>query len=162
MVLLAEVQDTSRGLLMGRGEDKYAMQLADASAAWIQWIERVEPEERAAVAELLAKYDTTTFEGMSVFLHEMIVQLFAGKVSPVVITAALPLLKELQTSLFMVHKFNNNQPEMMGVSLRQTTQELFAAVKPVNANYRITKKEDPLLIDAVEVPLIPETIDAGE
>lgn len=134
------------------------LQIADTAAAWASWVEMVPAEERMVLATEIAKYDTSTFEGLARLQTSLLAMLISGKVSTAVVTTAMPLLKELQTTLFMIHKYQEQGPMVAGAMMRQVTTELMTAVKPVSGRFITSNREQLELgsgVDgSVEVPSV--------
>lgn len=114
-----------------------SMQIADSSVAWVQWLEQVGVEDREATAQLLAEHDTSSFEGLVQLQKGILIQVLTGRISPVILDSIQPLLRDMMTNLYTIHKDQGNSQEVVAFSVRRNVEELVAAVKPVSM--RITQ-----------------------
>ena len=122
-------------------------EVADTAAAWTSWMDTVPVEDRARIGELLAEHDCSEIEGAIMFQQQLLVQLLKGRVAPVVIMAAIPLLDRLTTHLAMLHRLHGSPEGMVEVSVRETIREAWSNVKRVEGNYRTSP---PNVIESAE------------
>lgn len=139
--------------------------VAEAAAAWAQWRDIVGQEQMMVVAELLQKYDVGTYAGMAMFLQEMVVNALRGSIDPTMLKSIMPYVKELQTTLYMMHK-ETGTTHNLGMTMRHSVTEILQAYRPVEGKYTRSIGDqvmNPELPDAPKVPSLASTsTDDGE
>lgn len=129
----------------------------DESAAWIEWLDTVPVKDREEVMKTLLESDVSSFQGMSMFCQKILAKAAVGHVSPGMLNAMQPYYKMMMTSLFMAHNQSGADDRMFGVTVRQSTKEIFAHVKPVQLH--ITQAMTADVIDGPVEPEEPELLE---
>lgn len=115
------------------------LNLADATASWLAWMDRVPEAQRHAFADIIVTSDPTTPDGMSLMMMKMIGEVVRGTLDRSTVEAVMPLIRELMTILAMAHQ---QQPELAGVAFRQATTEILTQFKPVKPQYTISMRDE--------------------
>lgn len=146
---------------MGRrgrpSEDEEDTELLDA---WSRWRTEIPDRERERVADIVGRSDLTTKPGINSLAQAILVEVFRGTLSPVVLTAAKPWIELI---IFNIDSMNT----VAGLGQRGTVFDTMAMiadlqnrVKPLQPVYLVSQLPDKKeiiehdkegVIDAVKV-----------
>jgi hypothetical protein len=130
---------------------------SEVQAAWFGWIQEIDPDERAVVAELMERHELDSLVSINAFARDVMIGIFKGRLSPVVASAARPWLELICTNVHaMTVNTGGGKEEMIRVLLeaRRTTRE----IEPAYTKRAIEDQGD--VINAFGEDL--ELVDAGD
>ena len=84
--------------------------VADVQVAWASWVEAIPEAEKERVAELIASRDIGTLTGINALAKDIVVEMFRGKLSPVVALAAKPWIELIIVNIQSMHAATNTHP----------------------------------------------------
>jgi hypothetical protein len=112
---------------------------SEVQGAWVAWMELAAPEDRAVLADLLAKHDLTTLASVNAFNKDIVIEMFRGTVSPAVALAAKPFLDTICAN---VHAMHAVQPDSKGHALMAMMLEVKRGMRPLQPVYTA-----PMIVD---------------
>lgn len=130
--------------------------IGELEAAYSGWLDRVPPEERAAVADIIEKSDLSTLNGINRLSQMMVIEMIRGNISPAVANAAKPWIELIIFNIQSMHQAAGTERGAAGVDMFAALGAIVAQMKPLQPKY-VTRGELP---EHVEIPSVParETI----
>lgn len=89
---------------MGAKNDPQLSPAMDLAQAWAEWRDQIPDDERDKVASIVAQADLTSKVGVNALAQAILVEVFRGQVSPIVLQMAKPLIELIVFNIDSMHQ----------------------------------------------------------
>lgn len=110
--------------------------MGELAAAWTAWREQIDDSERGRVAEIIAASDLDSKPGINKLAKDILVEVFRGTLSPVVLQAAKPWIELIIFNIDSMNQAAGNKNGTAG-DVIAVMAELRNSMRPLQPVYTV-------------------------